>query len=188
MLRESCETLSRMAPLLGRPLELGVNVTARQLAKPGFAQSVYQTLRHAEFAAAQLTLEINESALMAPDAVTIKTLQDLESLGVRIVLDDFGTGYSSLRWLKQHPHHGVKINSELVRGLPDDVGDSALVAAVIGMAAALDCTVTAEGVETDAQLSTLRALNCGRVQGALLSQAVAADELVALLGRSPVIA
>jgi len=188
MLRESCETLSRIAPLLGRPLELGVNVTARQLAKPGFAQSVYQTLAHAEFPAAQLTLEINESALMAPDAVTIKTLQDLESLGVRVVLDDFGTGYSSLRWLKQHPRHGVKLNSELVSGIPEDVGDSALIAAVIGMATALECTVTAEGVENEAQLSALRVLECGRVQGSLLSRAVRADELVALLGRVPVIA
>jgi diguanylate cyclase (GGDEF)-like protein len=181
VLRESCERLSRIATSLGRPIELGVNVTSRQLAMPGFAHSVFQTLAHAEFPAALLTLEISESSLISPDAVTARTFSDLESLGVRIVVDDFGSGYSSLRWLKQHRQHGIKISSEFVRGLPGDPGDHAIVAAVVAMARALDFTVTAEGVETHAQLSALRALRCERAQGPLLAGAVEADELAALL-------
>jgi EAL domain-containing protein (putative c-di-GMP-specific phosphodiesterase class I) len=158
-----------------------VNVSAHQLAKPGFAKSVYQTLAHAEFPAELLTLDITETALVKPDAVTARTLRELESLGVRIVLDDFGTGYSSLTWLKQYPLHGIKIDRSFVNGLPADVGDRAIVAGVIGIAGALGCTVTAEGVETKTQLDALRALNCDRAQGFLLARPLPADEVTARL-------
>jgi diguanylate cyclase (GGDEF)-like protein len=181
VLRESCESVARMTKQIGRTLELGVNVSAHQLAKPGFAKSVYQTLAHAEFPAELLTLDITETALVKPDVATARTLLELESLGVRIVLDDFGTGYSSLTWLKQYPLHGIKIDRSFVKGLPEDVGDRAIVAAVIGIAGALGCTVTGEGVETKTQLDALRALNCDRAQGFLLARPVPADEVTALL-------
>jgi diguanylate cyclase (GGDEF)-like protein len=181
MLRESCETLTRITRRLGRSLELGVNVSAHQLAMPGFANSVHQTLAHAEFPAELLTLEITETALVKPDAVTARTLRDLESFGIRIELDDFGTGYSSLSWLKQHPLHGIKIDRSFIGGLPEDAQDRAIVAAVIGITGGLACTVTAEGVETEAQLAALRALGCERVQGFLLARPMDADELAALL-------
>jgi EAL domain-containing protein (putative c-di-GMP-specific phosphodiesterase class I) len=181
VLRESCEILARIVEQVGHPLELAVNVSARQVALPGFAQSVHQTLRHAQFPANRLTLEITETALLRPDVITVRTLADLESIGVRTVLDDFGTGYSSLAWLKQHPLDGIKIDRRFVSGLPGDVGDEAIVAAVIGIATALGCTVTAEGVETEEQLEALRALGCERVQGFLLARPMDADQLVALL-------
>ena len=181
MLRESCETLAAMTAQGGRPLELGVDVTAQQVAQPGFAQSVHQTLHHAEFPEHRLTLEITETALTLPPAASARTLRDLESLGVGIVLDDFGTGHSSLRWLRDHPHHGIKIDSSLVSALPDDVAVQAMVAAVIGMARSLGCTVTAEGVETDCQLDALRALGCDRAQGPALAPPAPAGELAALL-------
>ena len=181
MLRESCETLARIAAETGRPLELGVNVTAQQVANPGFAQSVHQTLTHAEFPHELLTLELAETALMQPDDTSARTLRELESLGVRIVLDDFGTGYSSLGWLKDHPRDGIKIYAGLVDGLRDDVGGQATVAAVISMARALDSTVTAQGVESDEQLAALRALGCERAQGILLARPLPAAELVTLL-------
>jgi diguanylate cyclase (GGDEF)-like protein len=181
VLRESCEKLAGIAGQIGRPLELAVNVSAHQLAKSGFAQSVHQTLAHAEFPAELLTLEITETALMRPDAVSARTLRELEWLGARIVLDDFGTGYSSLAWLRQHPIHGIKIDRGFVNGLPDDVVNRAIVAAIIGMGKALGCTVTAEGVETETQLDALRTLNCERVQGFLFARPISVDELATLL-------
>jgi EAL domain-containing protein (putative c-di-GMP-specific phosphodiesterase class I) len=146
VLRESCETMARLAGL-GHHLELDVNVSAFQLSMPDFPLWVRQTLAHAEFPAGRLGLEITETALMRPDAITTHNLRELDALGVRIVLDDFGTGYSSLSWLKQHPFGAIKIDRSFVSGLPDDKNDRAIVAGVIGMAKALDCTVTAEGVE-----------------------------------------
>jgi diguanylate cyclase (GGDEF)-like protein len=181
VLRESCETMARIVEQIGRSLELAVNVSAHQLANPGFARSVFQTLAHAEFPAELLTLEISETALMRPEAITACTLRDLDSLGVRIVLDDFGTGYSSLTWLKQHLIHGIKIDRSFVTGIGDDVVNHAIVAAVIGMAGALHCTVTAEGVESEAEVDALRALDCERVQGFLLARPIPGDELATLL-------
>jgi EAL domain-containing protein (putative c-di-GMP-specific phosphodiesterase class I) len=183
LLRESCEALARIGAQLERPLELGVDVTAHQLAEPGFAHSVHQTLKHAEFPAELLTLEISESATSRPGAVGAWTLRELDAFGVRIVLDDFGTGYSSLKWLKDHPRgHAIKIAPSFISDLVEDAGSQAVVAAVIGMATTLGCTVTALGVDTDAQLAALRALGCTRAQGTALGRPVAADELAALLG------
>jgi diguanylate cyclase len=181
VLRESCEALARITEQTGRSLDLSVNVSAHQLARPGFSKTVEQTLGHAEFPADRLILEITEAALMEPDAITMGAMRELESLGIRTELDDFGTGYSSLRSLKQHPIHGIKIDPSFVSDLPHNAEDRALVAAVIGLAGALDCTVTAEGVETNAQLRHLRALGCERVQGFLFARPMPEDELIALL-------
>jgi diguanylate cyclase (GGDEF)-like protein len=182
VLRESCETLERVADQAQRRLELAVNVSAQQLAKPGFARAVYQTLRHTHLAADLLTLEVTETSLMHPDANSTRALAELESLGVRIVLDDFGTGYSSLTWLKEHPIHGIKIDRSFVSDLPGDPTSRGIVAAVIGMAKALGCTVTAEGVETETQLDALRELGCERAQGFLLARPAPIAEIAALLG------
>jgi diguanylate cyclase (GGDEF)-like protein len=181
-LRESCEAMARLAAR-GHPLDLGVNVSTRQVANPDFPVWVRKTLSHAPFPATRLALEITETALMRPDAATTKNLRELNSQGVRLVLDDFGTGYSSLSWLKQHRFDAIKIDRSFIHGLPDDPGDRAIVAGVIGMARALGCSVTAEGVETEGQLSTLEALGCDRVQGFLVLEPVPEDELQRLLSR-----
>jgi diguanylate cyclase (GGDEF)-like protein len=187
VLRESCETMHRIGALLGRPLELSVNVSAHQLANPGFAQSVRQTLAHAEFPAEQLVLEITETALVRSDTVAAHTLRELESQGIRIALDDFGTGNSSLAWLKEHPLDAIKIDRSFVAGLAGDSRDQAIVASLISLARALGCAVTAEGVETEDQLIALRLLDCERVQGFLLARPVPADELAELLADPPAV-
>jgi diguanylate cyclase (GGDEF)-like protein len=184
VLRESCERLAAITEQTGRSLELAVNVSALQLARPAFAKTVRQTLAHTEFPAQRLTLEVAETALTHPDTETNRTMHQLDRLAIRIVLDDFGTGHSSLRWLKHHPFHGIKIDGTFVSGLPDDVTDRAVVAAVVGIAGALGCPVTAVGVDDRAQLDAVRALNCDRAQGSLLGRPVLAGDLAALL-RAP---
>jgi len=185
VLRESCYAIAELAAA-GHPLELGVNVSARQVANPDFPLWVRKTLSHAQLPAHRLGLEITETALMRQGALTSNSLRELDSLGVRLVLDDFGTGYSSLSWLKQHQFGAVKIDHSFIRGLPDDRGDRAIVGGVIDMAKALGCTVTAEGVETPGQLDALTALGCDRVQGFLLREPVSLDELRDLVsGRVP---
>jgi len=184
VLRESCETIARLTGS-DLQLELDVNVSARQVSNPEFPLWIRQILSHADLPAARLGLEITETALMRPDTLTARSLRELESLGVRIVLDDFGTGYSSLSWLKQHQFGSIKIDQGFVGGLPDDRGDRAIVAGVIDMAKALGCTITAEGVESERQLTTLRELGCERVQGFLLGRPVDADGLADLLAGHP---
>jgi diguanylate cyclase (GGDEF)-like protein len=186
VLREGCETIRRIAN--GRPVELSVNVSARQLAHPGFARSVQLVLCHAEFPAAQLTLELAEAAMIRVDAVTARTLHELESQGIRIVLDDFGAGVSPLSWLKEHPVGAIKIDRGFIGGLADDVRDQAIVSSLVTMSKALGCTVTAEGVETIEQLAALRGLDCERAQGFLLARPMPATQLEALLTGDNVVA
>jgi diguanylate cyclase (GGDEF)-like protein len=181
VLRESCETIARITEHTGRSLQLAVNVSAHQLARPGFAKTVHQTLAHTQFPARRLTLEISETALIGPNAATARTMGELESSGAQIVLDNFGIGYSSLSWLKDHPFHGIKLDRSFIAGLPGDVADRAIVAGIVGIGRALDCPVTAKGVETKAQLDAVRSLGCERAQGFLLARPVPADELAVLL-------
>ena len=187
VLRESCETMNRIAEHAGRTVELSVNVSAHQLSHPGFAKSVRQTLAHAEWSSDQLTLEITETALVRADTIAARTLRELEADGIRIVLDDFGTGFSSLSWLKEHPVDAIKIDRSFVSGLAEDSRDQAIVSSLIGLARALGCTVTAEGVENEDQLIALRLLECERVQGFLLARPLPAEDLEALLagGQEP---
>jgi diguanylate cyclase (GGDEF)-like protein len=188
VLRESCETVARIAQRVGREIELAVNVSGYQIAHPGFARSVRLILSHAGFSPESLTLEIPETALIRADEVIARTLRELEAQGIRIVLDDFGTGISSLSWLKEHPVSAIKIDRGFISGLAGDVRDQAIVSSLIGMSRALGCTVTAEGVETEEQLETLRALDCERVQGFLLARPLPAVELEALLATDNVVA
>jgi EAL domain-containing protein (putative c-di-GMP-specific phosphodiesterase class I) len=108
-------------------------------------------------------------------------LRRLKALGVRLAIDDFGTGYSSLGYLKHFPVDVVKIDRSFVMGLDTNPVDSAIAAAVIGLAKALGMTTVAEGVETEAQLIHLEALGCQVMQGYYFSRPLpdsTFDELV----------
>lgn len=180
-LRESCEIMHRIVSETGRPLELSVNISAHQLSHPGFAKSVMQILAHAQFPAQQLTLELTDTAVVRPDTVAGRTLRELDAAGIRLVLDDFGTGSSSLSWLKEHQVDAIKIDRGFVAGLAGDSRDQAIVASLISLAQALGCTVTAEGVETEEQLTALHLLDCERVQGFLLARPMSPEDLEAML-------
>jgi EAL domain-containing protein (putative c-di-GMP-specific phosphodiesterase class I) len=180
-LRESCEAAVRVAELTGRRLELAVNVSGHQLAKAGFAQAVHQTLAHADFPAELLTLEVTEGALMQSDELTARTLDELRSLGVRLTVDDFGAGSASLVGFRERPVAGIKIDRRFLTGLPEDAVSFAVVAAISSMGTALGATVTAKGVETEAQLVSLKEMGCERVQGFLLAEPMRLRDLVTRL-------
>jgi EAL domain-containing protein (putative c-di-GMP-specific phosphodiesterase class I) len=128
-----------------------------------------------------LYLELTESVFMEDVHYFAKALASLKALGVQLSIDDFGTGYSSLSYLKRFPIDAVKVDRAFVDGLGSDAHDSALVAAIIAMAAALDLEVTAEGVETPDQLANLKRLGCERAQGFLLARPMPVSALNKLL-------
>ncbi len=169
VLWESCLALADLAKA-GHRLELGVNVSARQLSQPDFPLWVRQTLSHAQFNAANLSLELTETSLLRPDSVSVGNVRALETMGVRVALDDFGTGYSSLTWLRDHPFGSIKIDRSFVCGIHEQESSRAIVAAIIRMAKDLGCTVTAEGVETETQLRILEQLGCDHAQGFLIAR------------------
>jgi len=108
---------------------------------------------------------------------TLATLIRLRDMGVQIAMDDFGTGHSSLNYLRTFPIDSVKIDQQFVHEIETSAADRAIVAAIISMAHSLGLRVTAEGVETEAQLEYLRERGCEEVQGFLFGRAVAAEEM-----------
>lgn len=153
------------------PFTISVNVSARQLRDRAFVESVRQALYDHGIPGRQLVLEITETALLATGRDLDALMSRLRSLDVQVSLDDFGTGYSSLARLRQLYLQELKIDREFIAGLADDRSDREIVAAVLGMAKALDMRVVAEGVETDAQRQLLRDMAPGIVgQGFLLGR------------------
>ena len=106
-------------------------------------------------------------------------------MGIKIAMDDFGTGYSSLSYLRQFPFDRIKIDQSFVRGLGSSQDCAAIVYAVSALGSNLGMAITAEGVETWAQLNALENTGCSEVQGYLFSPAVSQGELIALLQRTP---
>ena len=184
VLWESCAALAALAQA-GHKLELGVNVSARQLSQPDFPLWVRQTLSHAQFSPDMLSLELTETSLLRPDSVSVGNVRTLEKMGVRVALDDFGTGYSSLTWLRDHPFGSIKIDRSFVAGIHEQNSNRAIVAAIIRMAKDVGCTVTAEGVETEEQLRILEALGCDHAQGFLIAHPVSVSVLLDKLQAPP---
>jgi diguanylate cyclase (GGDEF)-like protein len=179
VLRESCETLARRTGPgegTGRRLDLSVNISHRQLSNPDFPTWVRQTLAHAELPADRLIIDITEGCLVQRDDVTLQNLRDVHALGVRVALDDFGTGDTALSWLRDDLIHIIKIDHSVVARLHHR-RDRAVTTALVDMAHALGCTVTAEGVETEAQLHAVTALSCDHAQGSHLAPPVPAERL-----------
>jgi EAL domain-containing protein (putative c-di-GMP-specific phosphodiesterase class I) len=164
-----------------RPIDLCVNVSARQVAHRDFAASVADVLSRTGLDPGHLRLEITESALVEESAVATASLEALSEMGVSLILDDFGTGYSSLAYLNRFPLDALKIDRSFVDALGIEQERTAIVEAIIGMARALSLDVIAEGVENEAQLSELRRLGCDFAQGHLFSRALPAEKIGRLL-------
>jgi EAL domain-containing protein (putative c-di-GMP-specific phosphodiesterase class I) len=98
------------------------------------------------------------------------TIEELRALGASLCLDDFGTGYSSLTHLRRYPLAAIKIDRSFVAGVCDHPEDRAVIAAMVGMAAALELEVVGEGIETEEQLATLDEIGCDKAQGYLIAR------------------
>jgi diguanylate cyclase (GGDEF)-like protein/PAS domain S-box-containing protein len=164
-----------------RPLDVAVNLSARQVAQRDFAASVEEVIARTGLDPVHLRLEITESVLVEESATAISSLEELNELGVRLVLDDFGTGYSSLAYLHRFPFHALKIDRSFVEALGIEQEATAIVEAIIGMARALSVEVIAEGVENEVQLAELQRLDCDYAQGHLFQAAMPEREVSRLI-------
>ncbi|MDA8248132.1 MAG: EAL domain-containing protein [Rhodospirillales bacterium] len=165
-------------------LSLAVNLSPRQVRRPGLVELVTQVLVETGLPANRLELEITEALLLYDTTATIATLGRLRALGVSIVLDDFGTGYSSLNYLRRFPFDKLKVDQSFVACMSTDPGAAAIVQAVITLGHSLAIRVNAEGVETEAQLSLLRAMGCDEGQGYLFGYPGPAEALERLAVRT----
>ncbi|GBG14040.1 diguanylate cyclase [Novimethylophilus kurashikiensis] len=163
-------------------MPLAVNIAIPQI-NPDLPSYINQELQRTGLHPSYLQLEITESLLIRDLDRVAHILQEISHTGVTIAIDDFGTGYSSLSRLKALPIDILKIDQSFVRNLELDRNDSAIIAAIVNMAHALDLKVVAEGVETEAQLNILRELQCDEHQGYLYSEPLNAHDMTVLLKR-----
>lgn len=184
VLRQACSDAARWP----EHLDLSVNVSPVQLLDPRLPQTVAHALEDSGLAAERLELEITETALVNNDEAALRTLTQIRNLGVRISLDDFGTGYSSLSYLHRFPISRIKIDKSFVQKLPDDVGSASIVRAIAQLGESLNMKITAEGIETDSQLSFIREHGCDHVQGFLTGHPVAPEVFLDLTSREPALA
>jgi diguanylate cyclase (GGDEF)-like protein/PAS domain S-box-containing protein len=162
-------------------IKVAVNLSPIQVTSQNLVPIVVNALAAAGLPARRLEVEITESVLMHNTEQNTATLHRLRELGVHISMDDFGTGYSSLSYLRKFPFDKIKIDRSFISGLPGDNESIAIVRAVAGLAANLNMTATAEGVETAEQLETIRALGCVEMQGYLFSRPVPLAQIVSML-------
>ena len=127
---------------------------------------------------ARLEVELTETVLIDDGDAALDILRQIRALGVRIALDDFGTGYSSLSYLRNFPFDKVKIDRSFVQDLTSRRDNQVIVQAIRDLAKGLGMSITAEGVETEAQAKQLRLTGCEELQGYLFSRPVAAEQLV----------
>ena len=161
-------------------LRLSVNLSARQFQKD-LVGMVALVLEETGLEPKYLELELTESMVMQNPEKAVVTLDALDQMGVRLSIDDFGTGYSSLSYLKRFPIDTLKVDRSFVRDIPSDTDDMLITTGIIGLAHSLGIQVVAEGVETAAQLSFLRAQNCDAMQGYYFSKPLPASAFAQLL-------
>ncbi len=161
----------------GWQLPVAVNISAMQFNQSGFIDDVRKLLADHSLPGTLLELELTESILIADAEDAMRRLTALRELGVRLAIDDFGTGYSSLGYLKRFPIERLKIDRSFVADIPGNEEDEAIVIAIIELARAMRLSVTAEGVETQAQRSFLAGHGCTELQGFLVAPALPAELL-----------
>ena len=176
VLRTACTRAARWPGLC-----VAVNLSPEQVRRPGLVDLVTAVLAETRLPPSRLELEITEGILLHDAAAALATLTSLRTLGVGIVLDDFGTGYSSLSYLRRFPFSKLKIGQSFVAGITTDSGAAAIVQAVVTLGHNLAMSVNVEGVETEEQLSFLRAIGCDEVQGYLFGRPCPPDVFERLL-------
>ena len=161
-------------------LRLSINVTAADIAQPGFMSQFLNLVDESGFPRSRLTVEITESGLIENIAAATALLTALRAEGLAVAVDDFGTGYSSLAYLKSLPLDYLKIDSGLAQDIAGTARDRIVVRGVIHMAKSLGMSVIAEGVETQQQLDLLAREGCDYYQGFLRSAGISSAELAAM--------
>jgi diguanylate cyclase (GGDEF)-like protein/PAS domain S-box-containing protein len=177
MLRRACLD----AALWPDDVRVAVNLSPLQFRGGNLLPVVMDALKQSGLPAKRLELEITETLLLEKSSQVLATLHALRALGVRISMDDFGTGYSSLSYLRSFPFDKIKIDQSFVRDLAANRDAQAIVRSIISLGVGLGVTITAEGVETEAELDCLRSEGCHEGQGFLFSEARPNAEIVALL-------
>jgi diguanylate cyclase (GGDEF)-like protein/PAS domain S-box-containing protein len=188
VLQTACRQAHAWADRFSEPPLISVNIAVRQAWDPGLVGDVVEILSETGVEPCQLQLELTERAVIGTDKEPLAVLQQLSDAGVRIAIDDFGTGYSNMAYLRRLPVAEIKLGTSFIEGLRTTADsaqvDAEIVASLVSLAHALGLTVTAEGVETEAQAERLRIIGCDSGQGQYFGAAGPPEAIEALLAHT----
>lgn len=177
-LEQACQQIQKWERSNSPFYPIAVNLSALQFENKKLFNVLEQLLEQYQIQPHNLILEITESTAMHHIDSSIRTLERLRKLGIRIAIDDFGTGYSSFLYLKDLPVDELKIDRGFLINLQPNSKEEAILESIIHLAARLGLIVTAEGVETQQQADILTNLGCNQLQGYLLGMPVNVENLV----------
>ena len=175
VLRQACRD-ARAWP----KIHIAVNVSAVQFRLPDMGDRLVAIAAAEGFALDRVEVEILETFYFENPSRMRDMLDILRAKGLRVALDDFGTGYASLSALLELPLDKLKIDASFVHKC-HELKSASIIHAVVAAARSIGLKVTAEGVETEAQQSFLRAAGCHYLQGFLFSRPVEAEQITAML-------
>jgi len=166
----------------GLDIDVSVNISIRDAEQDAFVQSLAQSLRGYCPEPSRLSLELAEGELTGLHDAALSGLQQIAGLGVRLAVDDFGTGCTTVAQLRALPVHTIKIDRSFVSGMNQHRGNRTIVRAAVDIARQLGLRVTAEGVETRAEMHALSEMGCDEVQGYWLAKPMAGREIFSWIG------
>jgi EAL domain-containing protein (putative c-di-GMP-specific phosphodiesterase class I)/GGDEF domain-containing protein len=175
---DACRLASRLQREGHSSIKVTLNISARQFSDTGFLLSILDALYNSGLTPALLELEISEETLLKNIELSQRLLIELQGIGIKVIVDRFGAGNSSLTQIIGLPLSGLKIDSELVKGLPMDKRHCAVSAGIFTMAQGVGLKTAASGVENKAQLSALQEMNCEQMQGFYFTKPMSADALL----------
>lgn len=178
VLNQACKQISRWKDVLNEGFQISINISPVQFQQRDFLNVVKNTLIDNNTDPRRIQIEITERMLIEDTDRMIALLNSLREMGIEIAIDDFGTGYSSLSYLKRLPIDILKIDRSFVREMSVDDRDAGIISATITLSHHLGLRVTAEGVETKAQLDHLLEFGCDELQGYYFCAPVPADEFI----------
>lgn len=188
ILSTACAEISSVAENLPGAcnLNLSINLSSRQFDVATLITDIQKLLSETGFPATRLKLEITESVFFEHQEKAVEMLHQLRALGIGIDVDDFGTGYSNLGYLARLPISRLKIDRSFISPINDAGANTEIVRTIISMARNMGLKVVAEGVETEAQLTALKDLNCESAQGYLLARPMGIEELKRFLANADI--
>ncbi len=170
VLEESFSTYARWKSAAGYDGIMSINISALQIRKPDFVDTVLSLLKKYNLDPDNIEMEITETAFIENTEEAIDRIGTLRGYGVRIALDDFGTGYSSLSYLKNLPIDTLKIDKAFMDTVISDNSTGIITESLVRMVQRLGLETIAEGVESKEQYDFLRKIQCDNIQGFLLGR------------------
>jgi diguanylate cyclase (GGDEF)-like protein/PAS domain S-box-containing protein len=178
VLREALKTLKTLICKGFKDLLISVNVSPIQIQFSNLRDTISHLLELHELPPHSLELEVTETVLMRDESEILEKLKLIRNLGVKLSIDDFGTGNSSFQYIKNFSVDTIKIDKSFVRGVPDTKVNSAIISAMIRLTKDLNMRVVCEGVETEKEMSFLKAQGTDEVQGYYISKPIDKDSLL----------